>query len=279
MPAAEAVPMNLPAFRRQGRLYEIPAATASPDYAIVIGTFAAVPYIHLHLEARRRLYPHVPCLVHDDCSPVQERLLELCRQYGAIFAANTTRFPPTLGDLSALYDGLLWADEIGAGILVKFSRRFVPITDWRPSLMRLVQASDYHTYSSWTTSFNFGFRTEAMALAVEAWHKAGCVARIGEAIANWREVFVEGFVHNLARSIPLSAKAQAWDRRVGPRPADRNGYAPWDWLGTDRCTATVHWLWHDSHGADAYAELARFWGLPYQIADFLDPNMGHGTRP
>ena len=52
---------------------------------VVIGTFAAVPYIHLHLEAWRRLFPHIRLLVHDDASPEQERLRRLCAEYGCEF--------------------------------------------------------------------------------------------------------------------------------------------------------------------------------------------------
>jgi hypothetical protein len=36
----------------------------TPKIALVVGTFAAVPYVHLHLEARRRLYPDIGMLVH-----------------------------------------------------------------------------------------------------------------------------------------------------------------------------------------------------------------------
>ena len=47
----------------------------NPRVEATVGTFAAVPYIHLQLEARRRLYPHVPLLVHDDGSPVRAEVL------------------------------------------------------------------------------------------------------------------------------------------------------------------------------------------------------------
>ena len=40
-----------------------------PKIAVVIGTFASVPYVHLHLELLKRNNPEVPVMVHDDCSP------------------------------------------------------------------------------------------------------------------------------------------------------------------------------------------------------------------
>ena len=93
--------------------------TESPEIAMVVGTFAAVPYVHLHLEARRRLYPEVPLLVHDDHSPQVAELESLCRSYGADFEQTATRLPPCKGDLSAFVGGLAWARERGAGLLVK----------------------------------------------------------------------------------------------------------------------------------------------------------------
>ena len=66
---------------------------------LVVGTFAAVPYVHLHLEARRRLYPHVPLLVHDDASPKQGELRRLCEEYGCEFESNDIRQPACIGDI------------------------------------------------------------------------------------------------------------------------------------------------------------------------------------
>ena len=140
-----------------------------PKVAVVVGTFAAVPYVHLHLEARRRFYPEVPLLVHDDGSPKSAELAALCRDYGADFERNTPRLPPCKGDLCAFAGGLAWAGENGAGLLVKMSRRFVPLGRWVDGLVVLAEESDYATYNAWTTSFNFGFRTECLALAVEEW--------------------------------------------------------------------------------------------------------------
>jgi len=54
-----------------------------PEPGLVVGTFAAVPFVHLQLEAHRRLYPHVPILVHDDASPCGAQLRRLCTDCGA----------------------------------------------------------------------------------------------------------------------------------------------------------------------------------------------------
>src|SRR3954471_7147461 len=95
-----------------------------PSVGVVIGTFAAVPYVHLHLESRARNYPHVPMLVHDDGSPRRKELQSLCERYGADFISRPTRAQPTIGDLSAFVSGFDWAHERRFSLLVKMSRRF-----------------------------------------------------------------------------------------------------------------------------------------------------------
>ncbi len=54
--------------------------TPKARVGVVVGTFAALPYVHLQLEARRRRWPGVPMLVHDDASPQQADLSALCRE-------------------------------------------------------------------------------------------------------------------------------------------------------------------------------------------------------
>src|SRR4051812_17433137 len=92
-----------------------------PRVGMVVGTFAAVPYIHLQLEARRRFYPGVPLLVHDDGSHRVADLRKLCARYGCDFEHNERRQPPCVGDLTAFVGGLLWADARGLDLLVKVS--------------------------------------------------------------------------------------------------------------------------------------------------------------
>lgn len=250
-----------------------------PKVAVVVGTFAAVPYVHLHLEARRRFYPEVPLLVHDDASPKAAALAALCRDYGADFERNTPRLPPCKGDLCAFAGGLAWARENGAGLLVKMSRRFVPLGRWVDGLVALAVESDYATCNAWTTSYDFGFRTECLALAVAEWN--GAMGEIIEAIRAPGSPFVEGFMHDLARRAASrnTPAAQDYDRRVGARPTERNGYAVWSFLGTDRCAPSAEYLWHDWACPRDYATLAERWGLAWREGDFADPNMGCGAQP
>lgn len=281
--------MTFQNFERDGRRFALKDLTPfqdhlfrnPPSFGIVIGTFAAVPYVHLHLEACRRFYPDVPLLVHDDGSPVSARLAELCREHGADFERNTERFPPCQGDLSAFAGGFLWARGRGVEVLLKLSRRFVPISDWRPSLTTLALESQYATYNAWTTSFNFGFRTECVAMAVGEWFRLMLVAEIAKRITEPGEPFVEGFIHDLARRAARfnCQAAREYDARVGQRPPDKNGYAVWEWMGGDRRARSENFLWHNCAQPRDYHALGKQWGLPYSPEDYADPNAGFGNRP
>jgi len=255
------------------------AADVPLRIGVAVGTFAALPYIHLQLEARKRLYPNVPLLVHDDHSPKRAELNALCTQYGADFTCNDSRHPPHKGDLTVFVSGLQWARERRLDLLVKLSRRFLPIIPWADSLAQLAIKSQYATFNSWTKTFNFGFRSECVGMAVRDWvqEQSAISARITEP----GTPFVEAFIHGIARRLAQrnGEEAKTYDRTVGERPPAFSGYAVWDFMGTDRATRYPGFLWHNSSQADDYHALSREWGLPYNARDFNDPNQGFGNAP
>jgi hypothetical protein len=251
---------------------------ASPRSAMVIGTFAAVPYIHLQLEARRRFYPEVPLLVHDDGSHKGAALSALCRHYDCDFEHNERR-QGALGDLTAFVGGLIWAAALNVDILLKVSRRWLFRANWEPSLETLAEQSQYATFSSYTTSCDYGFRTECMGMAVAVWAKKS--AFLDDAmnqIIQDRKCLLEGYIHEFARKFEQQncETAEHW-RKAHPMAEVCNGYALWKLLGTDRSEPSPDFLWHDSCGPQAYGELALEWDLPYTLDDFNDPNQGHGS--
>jgi hypothetical protein len=259
------------------RLYERP-----PTVGLVVGTFAAVPYVHLQLEARRRFFPHVPLLVHDDGSHVRDALQGLCDRYGADFESNSRRLPHHLGDLSAFVGGLKWAECRQIDLLLKVSRRWVFLVDWTEDLRRLAMESQHATFSNYTRSYAFGFRTECVALAVRLWAVPAFLRDAIEKINTGRHVFVENYIHLYAIRLHEQACTQAlrWAKEH-PVPDERRGYAAWPLMGTDRIerNPSGKYLWHDSHSPRRYADQAAAWGLPYGEADFADPNQGAGLGP
>jgi hypothetical protein len=221
-------------------------------------------------------------LIHDDGSHKGKELRDLCNQYGVDFEQNIPRLPPYMGDLASVVGGLKWAKDRNYDILVKMSRRFLPIIDWTKELIDLASDSQYSTFSSWTTSYTFGFRTECFGMSVSEWFRQGLFHDIVSTLATNRNPgLVEAFMHNLARRATNSCCKQAseYGRRIGPRPHDKDGYAVWEFIGTDRHTKYPGFIWHNSHVAQDYLSLAKEWGLPYELSDFLDPNQGAGDKP
>ena len=93
--------------------------------------------------------------------------------------------------------------------------------------------------------------------------------------------FVEGALHQIAKRMAdfRCRRAMQWDEIHGLRPHDRVGYAPWDFMGTDRHERYPQFLWHDWARADDYSQQAQQWDLPYTTEDFIDPNQGFGSMP
>lgn len=259
------------------RLYEKP-----PKVGLVVGTYAAVPYVHLQLEARRRLRLNVPMLVHDDGSHKSEKLKTLCDEYGADFETNSRRLPHHLGDLSAFVGGLKWAQHRQIELLLKVSRRWLFRVEWLADLRQLAMRSQQPTFSNYTKSYAFGFRTECVALATSLWASPAFLRDAVEKINAGRHVFVEAYIHRFAIKFHHEGCAEGlrWSRE-NPVPDERRGYAPWALMGTDRAdpNPSGNYLWHDSHTPRHYASQAAAWALPYQEGDFTDPNQGAGLGP
>jgi hypothetical protein len=250
-----------------------------PRPGIVVGTYAALPYVHLQLEAWRRFYPGVPLLVHDDGSHQAEELRALCSRYDCAFERNEERLLHSLGDLSVFVRGLRWAARSGVDLLLKVSRRWLFQTDWVPSLTALALQSQYATYGSYSMTYQFGLRSECIALAAAPWKQRGFLADAAKHIRCGRGVLVEHYLQGFARRLEKTngSMAERW-REAHPMPEARSGYALWTLLGTDRHDSSPYYLWHDSSEAQDYLRISRAWGLPYGVDAFRDPNQTAGRE-
>jgi len=249
---------------------------ADPKIGLVIGTFAASPYIHLHLESWKRNQLNVPLLVHDDSSHQNMRLRELCNNYNCEFTSTRSRRTHVMGDLSAILQGMLWAKQKKLDYVVKMSRRFIPLNNWLGGLRELITHSRHHTFSNITRSYGFGFRTECVGFCLDDWMQPEVFGDMCTSLVVNHELFMEGYIHDLARKLNILNKAAAqWDIDHN-RPPEANAYAVWPFMGEDRCTRYEHFLWHLSHSPEEYARQARECQLPYSPADYSDPNQGGG---
>ncbi len=247
---------------------------------LVIGTFAAVPYVHLALESWRRNYPEIPVLVNDDGSPKGEELHTLCDRYGANFVSNSERLRRTVGDMSAYVHGLDWAAQRGLELLVKMSRRFIPIHNWVTGLQCLADESQYATYSNQCRHFNYGFRTECVGFHVETWCGSGALHKMREVVFRNQPTFVEGYIHKLARDIQKANCGANWEyEQIHPRPSGADAYGVWSIMADKRTTQKPDVLWHDYSKPLDYCRAALLYGLVMSTQDFADPNQGYGLGP
>lgn len=225
----------------------------NPKFGLVISTYGSLPYVHLALAVREKHYPDVPCLVVDDCSDEREGLHELAASYGAAFHTNSTRMNHTRGDTMAFATGLRWAHQNGLDVLVKMSRRFVPKTDWRPSLLEIIQKTMHATYAG-ILDATWGLRTECMALHVARWvDKADSMEGT---VNNSAWLWVEKLLHDYALTI------LPWGC------GDQDGAATWDFPGMGKWASSDTHLWHDTADKKEYWHLAQSLGLQYRVEDF-----------
>jgi hypothetical protein len=227
---------------------------------IVIGTFASVPYIHMQLEARKRFYPNIPCLVVDDGSYEYPQLTEICQQYGADFFRNPARLGHVCGDMSSFVHGLLWAKAKNLCLLVKISRRWIMCRPWVEYLQQLAFCTQFPTYSNKCDRWGFGFRSECLAMHVEGWQTALVQLLHGIEIG-WRDLAEAWYDQRCSQRIPLCEIAQKI-------PTPHYGYMVWDILGTNRNTKRKDILWHCSNLPEEYHQLSKSWDLPYELQDF-----------
>ena len=235
---------------------------------LVIGTFGSLPYVHLHLESRRRWYPEMPVLVHDDASDQTHELRALCAAYSAEFRTTDQRRGHYEGDLAVFQRGFAWAGDRGLDLLVKMSRRFVPLCDWVPSLQALVRETQYATYTN-RNGDGFGFRTDCIAMDVPAWVDTGAVVALTREGLQKAGIF-EVFFHHLAREVhggPNDAN-RAYER-AHPKPYDFAAYGDWDFMGNDLTRKYPQYLWRANSDAVDYCRAAWQYGLcSYSPDDF-----------
>lgn len=243
--------------------YAVPVGRSRCSEALVIGTFGSVPYVHLQLEARRRLYPALPLLVHDDASSSTDALRDLCASYGAAFETNGLdqggRLTKGSGDLSTFVGGLQFAAEQGARLLVKLSRRCVPIRDFRRSLRRAAGPGEAPIIGAPYARLK-AVQTQFVALRTAAWMsttpRCALIQLIGRARAGGKPgLFVEGVLARIAAESQCGDAALPW-------------LNPWSFAAYPG-RKHQRYYWHSSHSLADYAELAGTWGLDYSEADFV----------
>lgn len=238
---------------------------------LVIGTCGATPYVHLQLAvARKHFGDDFPILVVNDGEEQDfepryiEGLKAICNNLKADFRPGP-RLGHMFGDLRVFSEGLEWAEEKNVQLLVKLSRRYIPLVSWRHGLLCLAGANQHASaFSRFHDDNPKGlFRTDCIALRVQKWHAMNFRESIREIMDNTPEHFqVEPFIYANAKSL--------------------GGWETWDLIGPNFYTAFPNALQWRGIDPAVYADLARSLSLkglngePYRDADF-EPNAEHFT--
>jgi hypothetical protein len=265
------------------------------NLGIVVGTCGTPAFIHLHLEISKRLYPE-KILVVDDDSSESETIKNLCEEYNANFLPKTglkTSFDGAilkvcinckkekltinnicedcnrhfLGDISLTASGLRWAKNNNVSLLVKFSRRFIPLYDWRQELLRIAYSTNYPAYTSWDEDSKFGFKTEAVAYTVNDWIKYGAVDIMEDCKPALAESFMWANCLRLFDIKKINEQKFSFDKFGSIDPywhLIKNyqlGYGQWFIAGTAR-SQRLNWrLWHHTNTPADYLALANSLGI------------------
>lgn len=249
--------------------------TRTPKVAVVIGTYGTPGFIDLHLNLLKKNAPDVPVLVHDDNSPDEEQLRAVCDRYGAALMTRKKRGGQS-GDVGSYAAGLRFAKENDCDIVVKFSRRFVPLRPWVEALQSLAMESQHHTFCNKDHDWNFEFDTRCFAMHVGTWWtQLGALDAATEDRSKIPNDTAEWLMHQLVKELrpKITNHAEMWEQRNRDRTGD--GYAKWDLTGSRRLLRRPDVLWHDVDGPIDYARVAHALGISRPLRDYV---CLHGSR-
>ena len=243
-----------------------------PKVGLVISTYSALPYVELALAVRQKLYPDLPTLVHDDASRRTTELEALCGRYGVEFETASSRLGhPRWAIFAGSWAAYAGLQERGIDLLVKMSRRFIPLTNWVAGLAELARVSQYATYANVCRHFGMPIRSECMGMAVKEWRSddiEGEMTRL--MLRNTGRFMPEKFVSDLAWKLD-ARKCQT--ARTWAEGRFDYGFAVWDFVSSSRVEKCRSHLFYSANGPQDYAGLARNLGLPLGIeALSADPN-------
>lgn len=249
--------------------------TPTPSVGLVIGSYGAPAYIHLQLASWKHLYPTIPLLIHDDSSDASDQIADLCKTYGASFYKTEKREGHQEGDLSACIKGLEFGRDNGVDIMVKFSRTWIPLVDFVPSIQRLAYETQYATYSSRCISCRHRFRTECVGLHVPTYVEKGHLDIMREGLRLRSEAWgcMELLLHRIAKEIVKNnaCMANVRHRSAKIRHSKCLDYAIWNWIGDDCRKRSSRWIWHRSDTPIDYHRLSLLHDLPYTLEAFDNP--------
>ena len=103
----------------------LPEYPAEPSLGVVISTYGSIPFLDLNLHYLVNVN-RLRVLIHDDCSPARDALIDLCRRYAPhvdLYSTTERMWHKekigVIGDTNSFLVGLQWAQQNKFDILVK----------------------------------------------------------------------------------------------------------------------------------------------------------------
>ena len=200
----------------------------------------------------------LPVLVHDDieiaCTSTKAVIDKYVNEgYDVTYTCTETKLGHLRGDIDAVAEGLKWAANRSIDLLFKVSARWVILREWATELTALAKDTEAITLSSYTTSYNKGFRSEFFGMNVAAWYsmydkiKAYTKQPADEKTISGRTV--ERILHVIAMSLAKTHATYTYMYKMAAQGIDKQqqGYILIPLMGTDRKKPTADILWHDAY--------------------------------
>lgn len=248
--------------------------------AVVVGTYKLAGFVELNILRCRRLLPGVPILLSDDRSPQSAELEALAKQYDCDYICSEKRRSHFSGDWQSFVNGIVFAREIGADVVVKLSQRLIPVLpEFFGVLDRVFDASECQValpgqlnerqISRPTARFyrRFGLLTDAVAMRASAIDPE-------EMVSVYRE-----------------------RAGVGRKVSDSFSETSWGWLLENKFSGNKHcllaeWTHHEpgkpklylrksQSSQSDYSQIAKMEGLrdEFDLREWIQIEGRHGYKP
>jgi hypothetical protein len=244
-------------------------STETPGVLLLISLSAPVPYLHLHLESRRRFYPDVPLIVYDTHRAADSVVPELCAAYGALFYTPVEQIGPHGGEISAALLAIQAAQETGMELAVLMSDLFVPLMNWVPQLQHLASSTQYATYGG------ADLHPECVAFHAPSWAAGDTMPRLEQTVETGLTSLAAAgdFLHDVARGVhrDFSCSANAVYEDLYPPEPDADAFGRWPWVGRPDARQLAFLLRPEADTTLDYYRAAIAYGLDYPYRNFHGP--------
>lgn len=94
---------------------------------IALGTYKLYDFVKLNLLQLQKIFPDASVIISDDKSERSDDIKTLAEEFGCAFCASTIRRGHFGGDVQSTVNGIAFAEQEGADIVLKLSQRLVPV--------------------------------------------------------------------------------------------------------------------------------------------------------